>query len=153
MSDLARTLRPRAVFCPRLSQQCRWTQQRDGNVDLHHHQDTSTSPTPSTNHHSKPAIKDKARKVMETFNISPTSKAINESSFLGKRCIEFTVANFGAAFPLSLNQPSALASDPGVTPTKAFLFSIRSVNFQTQRGETGQAVIKDFAFQFQRLAS
>jgi hypothetical protein len=93
-------------------------------------------------------FKDKARKVMETFNINPTPMAINESSFLGKRCIEFTMENFGAAFPLTLNQSNATVVDSGVSSSKAFLFSIRSVRFQTHRGETGQAVIKDFSFQF-----
>ena len=85
---------------------------------------------------------------MQTFNIKPTAMAINESNFLGTHCVELTVTNFGAAFPLAFDQGDYTNVDAGDNATKAFLFSIKSVKFQTQRVETGQAVVKGFAFQF-----
>lgn len=84
---------------------------------------------------------------METFNIGPASEAVDDSSFIGQRCIELTMNNFGAAFPLTLDQ-NDMTKDSGEAGFKAFLFSIKSVKFQTQRGETGQAVMKGFSFQF-----
>ena len=85
---------------------------------------------------------------METFDINPTSMAINENSFLEGRCVELTMTNFGAAFPLTLNQSGIPKNDSGETAVKAFLFSIKSLRFQTQRGETSQAVMRGFSFQF-----
>lgn len=57
--------------------------------------------------------------------------------------------DIGVAFPLTLDQELEMPqSGRGSTTFKAFLLSIQSVSFGAQRGETGQAVMKNFSFQF-----
>ncbi len=57
--------------------------------------------------------------------------------------------DIGVAFPLTLDQELEMPqSGRGSNTFKAFLLSIESVGFGAQRGETGQAVMKNFSFQF-----
>ena len=64
--------------------------------------------------------------------------------------IDLSVRNLGVAFPLThdhdLEMPRTGSQDSSTI--SAFLFSIKSVKFGAQRGETGQAIMKGFSFQF-----
>jgi hypothetical protein len=95
------------------------------------------------------AFKEKAKSVMRTFDINIKDTTVEETSrtWLSKYSINLAIRNVGAAFPLTLNQDIQVGKrDAGVI--RAFLFSIKSLDFDTQRDEGGQAVMKGFSFQF-----
>jgi hypothetical protein len=97
------------------------------------------------------AFKAKARIVMETFEVNLPDEVFEEKSqWIKKYNIELVISNIGVAFPLTLEQDVQLPHSSNVhyTPVPAFLFSIASITFGAQRGETGHANMKDFAFQF-----
>lgn len=54
------------------------------------------------------------------------------------------------AFPLAFDEDLQIARPGKLTEgtVKAFLFSIKSITFNTQRGESGQASMEGFSFQF-----
>lgn len=88
---------------------------------------------------------------MKTFNVNPRTTPIADTgTFFSNRSVKLTVSNFGAAFPLSLDQNLEVphTGARGSLPLKAFLLSIRTLEFRTHRGETGQANMKEFSFQF-----
>lgn len=90
-------------------------------------------------------FKGKARKVMQTFNMSPQSKSsINNGNPWGNRMVIFSISNFGVAFPLDSTSERSQQD----TATRAFLFSIISLGFQSHRGETSQVLMRGFSFQF-----
>jgi hypothetical protein len=93
----------------------------------------------------------KTRNVMRTFdlNVRPAGPQ-HGASWLDNRTIQLRVHHIGVAFPLALDTSLQLPQRGGRkdTPVKAFLFSIKSVDFTTQRGESGQASMQDLSFQF-----
>lgn len=96
-------------------------------------------------------FKEKTKNFMRTFETKArdTTPAYN-SDWLSNHTVELTILNIGVAFPLALNEGIKLPHSSDVNPTavRAFLFSIKSLKFATQRGETGQAVMEGFSFQF-----
>lgn len=72
------------------------------------------------------------------------------STWLSNHTIDLTIRNIGVAFPLTLDDSLELPQTGSLdsSAVRAFLFSIKSLVFGTQRGETGQAVMKGFSFQF-----
>ncbi|EJD02702.1 uncharacterized protein FOMMEDRAFT_146573 [Fomitiporia mediterranea MF3/22] len=95
-------------------------------------------------------FKEKARNVMTTFNLYPRRSSIaTRQKFLDKSSIAISISNLGAAFPLDLTRRRArkLGLDQELT-TKALLLSIKTFKFETQRGESGEAVMEGFCFQF-----
>jgi hypothetical protein len=97
-------------------------------------------------------IKKKTQRVMKT--LERPSPSADRRSWLDRRIIALDVNSIGVAFPLSTQDDlffSGGTRHPGSTNSSsipAFLFSIHHVEFRTQRYETGNARITDFAFQF-----
>jgi protein CSF1 len=93
-------------------------------------------------------IRSKTRHVIKTFE-GPAVHARPHSAFRN-RIISLAVEQIGIAFPLTIqvnDGPAPLFKhDRGAVP--AFLFSIVSLGFATQREESGNAEISNFAFQF-----
>lgn len=80
----------------------------------------------------------------------PEGRLEDGSSWLRKYTIQVTVENLGVAFPLALDDDLMLPK-PGyqsVDAVRAFLFSIKTICFSTHRGESGQATMVNFSFQF-----
>ena len=80
-----------------------------------------------------------------------TSNSRSQSlSWLDEYIIKVCVENVGVAFPLTTLEElqTPRQSKQGEGAVRAFLFSIKSVAFDTHRGESGQASMKNFSFQF-----
>ncbi|CAE6438798.1 unnamed protein product [Rhizoctonia solani] len=101
-------------------------------------------------------VRRKTRQVMRTLEYNDQPHSIRETkTFLDNRKIEFTVKDIGIVFPLTLQDDlmlpqmgSSIISPLSPSSVPAFLISLRSVSFVTQRYETGQAKINAFSFQF-----
>lgn len=96
-------------------------------------------------------FKEKTKSVMRTFETNvKDSGSVKTSTWLSKHTINLTIMNIGVAFPLALNQDLELpqTGSHDSSAVRAFLFSTKSLVFGTQRGESGQAEMKGFSFQF-----
>ncbi|KAG8700051.1 hypothetical protein FRC09_006205 [Ceratobasidium sp. 395] len=101
-------------------------------------------------------VRRKTRQVMRTLESSDHPYAAEETkTFLDNRRIEFTVKDIGIAFPLTLQDDlmlpqmgSSIITPLSPSSVSAFLISLSSVSFVTQRYETGQAKLVAFSFQF-----
>lgn len=95
-------------------------------------------------------FKQKAKDVMKTFNFDPRrSSMVKQRGFLDNSLIAITMVNFGAAFPLNLERrQTSRSSSSAEVATKALLLSVKSFSFETQCGESGEALMKSFCFQF-----
>ena len=98
------------------------------------------------------AFKQRTQSLLKTFEVKPSpSEAADIPPWLSKSMIDISICNVGFAFPLT-NQSNELvlprkgSSDSATT--RAFLFSIHSISFNTQRGETGQVTLTNLSFQF-----
>lgn len=74
-------------------------------------------------------------------------KASSEKSLLELYNISIVVRNVGVAFPLTLSRDLHLPRHDD-SAVRAFLFSIKTIEFGTQLGENGQASMTSFSFQF-----
>lgn len=88
---------------------------------------------------------------MRTFEVK--SKDVGseaKSNWLSNYTVELMIFNIGVSFPLALEQGLQLPQigRQDSSAVRAFLFSIKSLRFATQRGETGEAVMAGFSFQF-----
>ncbi|KAJ7251502.1 hypothetical protein B0H12DRAFT_1296299 [Mycena haematopus] len=97
------------------------------------------------------AFKEKAQSILKTFEVPVEDVQAKEQSFwLQSYVIKLSLHNIGVAFPLthdqSLEIPQTGSQDS--TAVRAFLFSVKSIKFGTQRGESGEAKIQDLSFQF-----
>jgi hypothetical protein len=101
-------------------------------------------------------VRRKTRRVMRTLESNEHPYTVAETkTFLDNRKIEFTVRDIGIAFPLTLQDDLMLPQmgSSTITPlspssVSAFLISLSSISFVTQRYETGQAKLEAFSFQF-----
>ena len=95
-------------------------------------------------------FREKTRNFMRTFEMKSTPHQGETLSFLDRYTISVAMQNIGVAFPLALSDELRVPQAGGVAgaSVRAFLFSIKSINFGTERGETGQASMKNFSFQF-----
>ncbi|QRV79612.1 fermentation-like protein [Ceratobasidium sp. AG-Ba] len=101
-------------------------------------------------------VRRKTRQVMRTLESSDHPLAATQTkTFLDNRKIEFVVKDIGVAFPLTLQDDLMLPQmeSSTITPLSpssvpAFLISLSSISFVTQRYETGQAKLTSFSFQF-----
>lgn len=77
-------------------------------------------------------------------------KASSEKSLLELYNITVVVRNVGVAFPLTLSRDLHLprSGSHDDSAVRAFLFSIKTIEFGTQLGENGQASMTGFSFQF-----
>ena len=97
------------------------------------------------------AFKEKTQTIMRTFDVKASTTEIKETpSFLSDYVLGVAVRNVGFAFPVirdvDLELPQRGRKKHNAV--RAFLFSIKSLGFSTQRGESGQASIENFSFQF-----
>lgn len=96
-------------------------------------------------------FKEKTKTVLRSFEVKVKDAEPEENStWLSDHTIDMTIGNIGVAFPLTLDQDLELpqTGSHDFIAVRAFLFSIKSLVFGTHRGETGQAVMKGFSFQF-----
>jgi hypothetical protein len=97
------------------------------------------------------AFKQKAQSILRTFEIGSRDTQIREkSAWLDDFIINISIRNIGVAFPLTHDQDLELPQigSGDFTAVRAFLFSIRMVEFGMHRGETGQATMQSLSFQF-----
>jgi hypothetical protein len=96
-------------------------------------------------------FKEKTKSILRTFEVKvQDAEPMKKPPWLNNYTIHFSIRNIGVAFPLihdhDLELPQTGSRDSSAV--RAFLFSIKSIEFGTQRGETGQAIMKGFSFQF-----
>lgn len=100
--------------------------------------------------HDMSEFKEKTKNLLRTFEIAAGNTQSETLSWLDKYVVEIAITNVGVAFPLALDQelrlPKSGLRNPGAV--RAFLLSVRSITFDTQRGESGRASMKGFSFQF-----
>src|ERR1700691_4370530 len=90
-------------------------------------------------------FKEKTKSVMRSFEVKVNdADAKAKSTWLSEHTVDLFIRNIGVAFPLALDQNLELPQigSHDSSAVRAFLFSIKSLVFGTQRGETGQAVMK-----------
>ncbi|KAG6911117.1 hypothetical protein DXG01_003857 [Tephrocybe rancida] len=96
------------------------------------------------------AFKEKTRRILQTFEVGVQDTFADSQPWLGNYIINVSTRNIGVAFPLThdhdLQLPRTGSRDS--TAVSAFLWSIESIEFGTHRGQTGQAEMKAFSFQF-----
>ena len=69
------------------------------------------------------------------------------ATWLEQRIIIIDINNVGAAIPLTFGMEGiSVSGESNAIP--AFLFSVQSIMFQSQRGEAGGATVRRFACQF-----
>ncbi|KAH6910365.1 hypothetical protein BKA70DRAFT_1272889, partial [Coprinopsis sp. MPI-PUGE-AT-0042] len=92
------------------------------------------------------AFKEKTQSIIKTFDDKVRDSHLKESSgWLGSYIVDVSIRNLGIAFPLAYGEFNGMHAAAGI---KAFLFSIRSITFKTDRGETGEALMDKLCFQF-----
>ncbi|KAF9465079.1 hypothetical protein BDZ94DRAFT_1351083 [Collybia nuda] len=97
------------------------------------------------------AFKEKTQSILKTFEGGTRDTYIKaKASWLDTYAINVSTRNVGVAFPLTHDQDLELPQigSRDSTAVRAFLFSIKLVEFGTHRGETGQATMKGLSFQF-----
>ncbi|KAG6845925.1 hypothetical protein H0H87_000731 [Tephrocybe sp. NHM501043] len=96
------------------------------------------------------AFKEKTRHILQTFGVGVQDTLEEARPWLETYIINVSTHNIGVAFPLTHDQdlqlPRTGSRDSSTVP--AFLWSIKSIEFGTHRGQTGQAEMKAFSFQF-----
>ncbi|KAG5648496.1 hypothetical protein DXG03_003107 [Asterophora parasitica] len=96
------------------------------------------------------AFKEKTQSILKTFEVGIQETQMEERSWLEDYIVNVSTRNIGVVFPLThdedLQLPQTGSKDSSAVP--AFLWSIKSIEFGTHRGETGQAAMKSFSFQF-----
>ncbi|KIY46774.1 hypothetical protein FISHEDRAFT_46624 [Fistulina hepatica ATCC 64428] len=97
------------------------------------------------------AFKDKTQSILRSFEVK--SRAVDlrdENLWLNNYYIDLEISRVGIAFPVIHDGDLALpkSEDGESVPVRAFLISIDSITFRTQRGETGQASMSNLSFQF-----
>jgi hypothetical protein len=90
-------------------------------------------------------MRNKTRHVIRKFE-DPGTRSRQVTPFRN-RVISLNIQEIGIAFPLSTRQDT-IQSKWDTTAVPAFLFSIASMKFATQREESGMARIANCAFQF-----
>lgn len=86
---------------------------------------------------------------MKTFEVKVRDVQAEQTSGLARYIINVSIKDVGIAFPITLEQDIQLhrhrVKDAS---TRAFLFSVSSIAFGINHGETGEAVMKKLSFQF-----
>ncbi|XP_006461147.1 hypothetical protein AGABI2DRAFT_185437 [Agaricus bisporus var. bisporus H97] len=95
------------------------------------------------------AFKQKTQSIMKTFEIKVPQVHSEQTSWLSKYLINVAIKNLGVAFPITLDDDFKLSRyRTKDTPVSAFLFSVSSIMFAINRGETGEAGMNCLSFQF-----
>ncbi|KZT72059.1 hypothetical protein DAEQUDRAFT_664662 [Daedalea quercina L-15889] len=101
--------------------------------------------------HELAQFKEKTKNIMKSFDVKSGEADDRQRSWLDQYNIYLTIRHIGVAFPLAALpdlRMSRSGSREDVAAVRAFLFSVKSVDFGTEHGESGQATMKDFSFQF-----
>lgn len=88
---------------------------------------------------------------MRSFDVKIGESQDVETSWMDEYSITVSILNIGVAFPLAGHsdlQMSRSSTQNETIAVRAFLFSIKSLVFGTEHGESGQAAMKGFSFQF-----
>ncbi|THH30793.1 hypothetical protein EUX98_g3395 [Antrodiella citrinella] len=96
-------------------------------------------------------FKAKTRKVMHTFDVKMGDSQTGEDGFWWDQYnLHLRIENFSIVFPLILTQEVQLprSGSTDEAAVRAFLFSIKSIVFGTDRGQTGDVAMQGFSFQF-----
>ncbi|PPQ63980.1 hypothetical protein CVT24_009409 [Panaeolus cyanescens] len=95
-------------------------------------------------------FKEKTQKILETFDVNISDVQLEQASWVNMHTIKVLIQNIGIAFPLThseeLELPQKLSKPSQAV--RAFLFTIKSVEFGVQRGQTGKASVRSLCFQF-----
>ncbi|THU95661.1 hypothetical protein K435DRAFT_829044 [Dendrothele bispora CBS 962.96] len=94
------------------------------------------------------AFKEKTQQLLKTFEVGTQEPREKKTSmdWLNEYSVQFTIRSVGVAFPL--DDSGQQVNSHKLDPLRAFLFSIKSIQFSVERGETGQAKMEGFSFQF-----
>ncbi|KAG7440025.1 uncharacterized protein BT62DRAFT_646663 [Guyanagaster necrorhizus] len=99
--------------------------------------------------HELAAFKQKTQSILKSFEVK-VHDLESRSSWLKNYNIDVNINHIGVAFPLThdeqLELPKSGSHDSSAV--RAFLFSIESLKFGTERGVTGEAYMKNCSFQF-----
>ncbi|SJK97794.1 uncharacterized protein ARMOST_01049 [Armillaria ostoyae] len=99
--------------------------------------------------HELSAFKQKTQSILKSFDVKVRDLE-SRSSWLDNYSIDVNINHIGVAFPLThdeqLQLPKSGSHDSSAV--RAFLFSIESLKFGTERGVTGEAHMKNCSFQF-----
>ncbi|KAF9475774.1 hypothetical protein BDN70DRAFT_996181 [Pholiota conissans] len=95
-------------------------------------------------------FKEKTQRILKTFDISTGEVPLEKRSLINDLVISVSIHKVAVAFPLTHDEELELPyhrskESPSV---RAFLFSIKSIEFETHKGETGQAIMQHLSFQF-----
>ncbi|EAU91786.1 hypothetical protein CC1G_04554 [Coprinopsis cinerea okayama7 len=94
-------------------------------------------------------FKEKTQSILKTFDVKVRDVPREEArSWLGDYIINVSIQNIGVAFPLAHDHQLDVGRSADAVAVRAFLFSIRSITFRTDRGETGEALMEKLCFQF-----
>ncbi|KAI0314094.1 hypothetical protein OF83DRAFT_1165342 [Amylostereum chailletii] len=96
-------------------------------------------------------FKEKTREVMRSFEGGRRNEDQPKNQpWFTNYSLKFTVRHIGAAFPLALDGKLELPRGriPHEAPVRAFLFSIKSLEFGAERNGSGQFTMESFSFQF-----
>ncbi|KAH9935463.1 uncharacterized protein B0H18DRAFT_1114206 [Fomitopsis serialis] len=96
-------------------------------------------------------FKEKTKNIMKSFDVKSGDANNLQTSWLEQYNLYLTMRHIGVAFPLAVFpdlQMSRTGSRDDATAVRAFLFSVKSLAFGAERGESGQATVKGFSFQF-----
>ncbi|KAJ3517254.1 hypothetical protein NLJ89_g626 [Agrocybe chaxingu] len=96
------------------------------------------------------AFKEKTQSILQTFDVNINDAQFQKTSWINDLVVSVSVRNIGVAFPLSHDEELQLprTRNRESVAVRAFLFSIKSIEFESHRGETGQAMMKRLSFQF-----
>ncbi|KAJ7045588.1 hypothetical protein C8F04DRAFT_939778 [Mycena alexandri] len=97
------------------------------------------------------AFKEKAQSILKTFEVPVEDvQVMEQANWLKSYVINLAIYNIGVAFPLTHEQSLEIphGGSSGDSAVRAFLFSVKSIKFGTQRGESGEAKMQGLCFQF-----
>jgi hypothetical protein len=96
------------------------------------------------------AFKAKAQTILQTFDVNVGDVQLEKASWLDNLIISILIQNVGVAFPLTHDEDLQIprSKSKESLAVRAFLFSIKAIDFTATRGETGQATMSRLCFQF-----
>jgi hypothetical protein len=96
------------------------------------------------------AFKEKTERIMKAFGVNDREISGDDVAWLKNHAVVFSVSNVGVAFPLALNSGIEMPlGKPHQHPAvPAFLFSVKTVEFEDKNMGHSQFVMTGFSFQF-----
>jgi len=96
------------------------------------------------------AFKEKTQSILKTFDVNVSDVQLETSSWINDLDVSISIQSVGVAFPLTHDEDLQIPRKKSKesVAVRAFLFSIKSIDFATNRGETGQATMEHLSFQF-----